>query len=187
MDLLTIFLIAIGLSMDAFGVSVAGGITAKDRKFPLALKMALFFGGFQALMPVLGWILGLGFKSYITGVDHWVAFGLLFVIGCRMIYESTRTEARRKKINAESIWLLLFLSIATSIDALAVGLSFAFLDASIALPAVIIGLVTFAVSFTGVAAGGRLGLVFGNKIEIAGGLILIGIGAKILAQHLYSA
>jgi putative Mn2+ efflux pump MntP len=184
MDIITIIFIAFGLAMDAFAVSVTSGITIKQLKVRNALKIALFFGAFQAFMPVIGWLAGLSLRAIISSVDHWIAFGLLFVVGCKMIYESVKLEPKERTINPLDVSILLMLSIATSIDALAVGVSFAFLKVSIATPVIIIGVVTFILSFTGVYIGDRFGHFFEKKIEIAGGLILIGIGMKILIEHL---
>jgi putative Mn2+ efflux pump MntP len=183
MDIVTILLIAVGLAMDAFAVSVARGIATKSARNNDALKMAISFGSFQAFMPVLGWLAGLGLRDFISGVDHWVAFGLLGFIGCKMIYESVSMEQSEKETKKLTVYVLFVLSIATSIDALAVGLSYAFLNIAIAMPIIIIGTVTFVLSFLGVSFGSKLGHLFENKIEIAGGLILIGIGLKILLEH----
>ncbi len=185
MDVLTIILIAVGLAMDAFAVSIAKGIVVKSHKRRTALLLGLFFGGFQMLMPAIGWLVGLSFKEIIMGIDHWIAFGLLAFIGSKMIYDSTKKE----KIDTEEnlkLHVILTLAIATSIDALMVGLSFAFLKTSILEPILIIGLVTFSLSFTGFFFGCGLGRVFGNRIKVVGGLILIGIGLRILLDHLLS-
>jgi putative Mn2+ efflux pump MntP len=184
MSVLTIILIAFGLAMDAFAVSITSGITVKNLKINNALKIAIFFGLFQAVMPTLGWLTGLSLRDFISGVDHWIAFGLLGSIGCKMIYESTKIGSSKKEINPLNVYVLLMLSIATSIDALAIGVSFAFLKVSIATPVIVIGTVTFLLSFLGVYVGKRIGHFFENKIEIVGGLILIGIGIKILVEHL---
>ena len=170
--------------MDAFAVSITSGLTIKSLKINNALKIAIFFGLFQAIMPLIGWLAGLSFRDFISDVDHWMAFGLLSVIGCKMIYESSKMELNKKKINPLNIYVLLVLSVATSIDALAVGLSLSFLKVSIVLPAVIIGIVTFLLSIIGVYFGNRFGHYFERKIEIFGGLILICIGIKILIEHL---
>jgi len=183
-DIPTILLIALGLAMDAFAVSIAHGMTLKTLRNSTALKMAAFFGSFQAVMPVLGWLVGLSLLDLISGVDHWVAFSLLFFIGCKMIYESFKTTPNEKEQKTLTLSILLMLSIATSIDALAVGLSFAFLKIAIATPIVIIGAVTFLLSFLGVTFGKKLGRFFENKIEIVGGLVLIAIGTKILFEHM---
>ena len=184
MDLFTVVLIAFGLAMDSFAVSITSGISVKTQRINSALKIAAFFGLFQACMPIIGWLAGLSVVEFISGFDHWVAFGLLSLIGCRMIYESIKTEPKKKEINYLSVYVLLMLSVATSIDALAVGLSFAFLRISIATPIIVIGVVTFLLSFLGVFAGHKFGNFFGKRIETVGGLILVGIGIKILVEHL---
>jgi putative Mn2+ efflux pump MntP len=183
MNMITILFIAFGLAMDAFAVSITNGITIKHQRINNALKIGIFFGSFQALMPLIGWLAGLRLRDFISGVDHWVAFGLLSLIGGKMIYESTKI-GDDKEIRSLNLFVLLLLSIATSIDALAVGLSFAFLKISIATPIIVIGIVTFMLSFLGVLVGNRLGHFFEKKMEIVGGLILIGIGIKILIEHL---
>jgi putative Mn2+ efflux pump MntP len=184
MDILTILLIACGLAMDCFTVSITSGIIIKKLHISHAAKIALFFGLFQAVMPCIGWLAGVGLKGFITGVDHWIAFGLLALIGCKMIYESFKVERERKENNPLNIYVLLILSIATSIDALAIGISLAFLNVVIFIPVVIIGVIAFIISFAGVYAGNKFGKILGNKMEIIGGLILIGIGAKILIEHM---
>ena len=184
MDLMTIIIIAFGLAMDAFAVSITSGIAIKKLKMNNALVIALFFGTFQAIMPVVGWLAELSLRSFIAEIDHWIAFGLLSFIGCKMIYESIAVQSNEKRINPLNIYVLFMLSVATSIDALAVGVSFAFLKISIATPVMVIGTITFGLSFLGVFVGNRIGHFFENKIEIAGGLILIGIGVKILIEHL---
>ena len=183
MDMITIIFIAFGLAMDSFAVSIISGITMKHLRIN-ALKTAIFFGAFQAVMPIIGWLAGLNLIDLISGVDHWIAFGLLSLIGCKMIYESSKMDSSEKEINLLNVYVLLILSVATSIDALAVGLSFAFLKISIATPIIAIGTVTFLLSLLGVIAGNRFGHLFEKKIEIVGGLILIGIGIKILVEHL---
>lgn len=180
----TILFIAFGLAMDALAVSITSGISIRRERFNQALKIALFFGSFQAFMPFIGWLTGLRLRDLISGVDHWIAFGLLALIGGKMIYESVRVKASEKEPKPLSLLLLLALSVATSIDALAVGVSFAFLEISIATPVLVIGTVTFLLSFVGVFAGNKVGHFFENKIEIIGGLILISIGIKILIEHL---
>ena len=184
MDAMTIIAIAFGLAMDAFAVSITSGITIKRLKINNALKIALFFGLFQAIMPLVGWLAGLSLKDFISEIDHWIAFGLLSFIGCKMIYESITVQSSKKEINPLNVYVLLVLSVATSIDALAVGISFAFLKVSIVTPVIIIGTVTFLLSYLGVYIGDRIGHFFENKIEIAGGILLIGIGIKILVEGL---
>lgn len=184
MDIVSIIFIAFGLAMDAFAVSITSGLTIKHLRINDAFKIAIFFGSFQAIMPIIGWSAGLSFRNLISGVDHWIAFGLLCLVGCKMIYESSKMEADNKKIDPLNVYVLLMLSIATSIDALAVGLSLSFLNVSIVLPAIIIGVVTFLLSIFGVYFGNRFGHYFERKIEIIGGLILIGIGIRILISHL---
>ncbi len=183
MDLITIILIAVGLAMDTFAVSIAKGIVINRQRRKFALLLGGFFGGFQMLMPAIGWVVGLSFKDIIMGVDHWIAFGLLALIGSKMIYDSTKKDSEK---NEETLRLhsILILAIATSIDALMVGLSFAFLDTSILEPILVIGIVTFSLSVIGFFFGCGLGRVFGNKIKIIGGLILIVIGLKILLEHI---
>ena len=183
-DMLKILLIAIGLAMDTFAVSITNGITVKHRRMPHAFRIAIFFGSFQALMPLFGWLTGRGLRGFISSVDHWVAFGLLSLIGGKMIYESVKSGSGEKGEKSLDVGVLLVLSIATSIDALAVGLSFAFLNVSIVAPILVIGLVTFSLSLLGVLVGNKVGHFFENKIEILGGIILIIIGIKILSEHL---
>ena len=185
MGTLTILFIAFGLAMDAFAVSVTTGLTVKRLRVEHALRMAAFFGIFQAIMPVVGWLAGRGLHDLISHVDHWIAFGLLTAIGCKMIYESTMMESGQRDVDPHSINVLLMLSVATSIDALAVGLSLSLLAVAIVVPALIIGLVTFTLSFLGAYVGERFGHFFEKKIEVLGGLILIGIGTKILIEHLF--
>ncbi len=184
MDILNIIVIALGLAMDAFAVSITSGLTIKNLKIKYAFRIALFFGVFQAFMPLVGWLAGLSLKDFISGVDHWIAFGLLCLIGCKMIYESIKIESSEREINPLNVYVLLVLSVATSIDALVVGVSFAFLMISIATPIIVIGIVTFLLSFVGVFVGNRSGHFFEGKIEIIGGFILISIGIKILIEHL---
>ena len=184
MDLVTILLIAVGLSMDAFAVSITHGITIRHERMNNAFRVGFFFGGFQSLMPVIGWLAGRSLRDFIAGVDHWIAFGLLGFIGGKMIYESLKLDPGKKDNTSLELSTLLLLAIATSIDALAVGVSFAFLKISIITPAVVIGAVTFLLSFLGFLVGNRVGHFFESKIEIVGGIILIGIGIKILIQDL---
>jgi putative Mn2+ efflux pump MntP len=155
-----------------------------EMKVSKAVRVGIFFGTFQALMPVLGWLAGLSVADLIAAVDHWVAFALLAIIGSKMIIESVRLESREKQRDPMNVYLLLTLAVATSIDAFAVGITFALLDVSIVTPIVVIGVVTFSMSFLGVYLGNRVGHLFERRIEIVGGLILIGIGLRILIEHL---
>ncbi|MFH1941878.1 MAG: manganese efflux pump MntP family protein [bacterium] len=184
MDPITIFFIAVGLAMDAFAVSVASGFAIRPFRFRHAFRIALFFGAFQAIMPLLGWALGSRVKEHIQKIDHWAAFGLLFLIGMRMIYESMKMESNPKRIDLLHLPVLFLLSVATSIDAFAVGITLALLKTTIITPRFIIGSVTFILSLIGVIIGDRFGHFFERKIEIAGGCILMGIGVKILVEHL---
>lgn len=188
MGFAALFLIGVGLSMDAFAVSVCKGLnmhgTLNWRDTGL---LALFFGGFQALMPLAGWALGRGFEQYITSIDHWIAFGLLAFIGGHMLWEVWKGEGEEDE-NEEAgplrLGELTLLAIATSIDALAVGITFAFLRVNIVSAISIIGCTTFVLSGVGVMVGHRFGLRYKKKAEIAGGVILILIGVKILLEHL---
>lgn len=185
MDVLVLIGIAVGLSMDALAVSVANGIMIKQLQVRHALRIAFSFGFFQAIMPLIGWAAGITFSGYIKGIDHWVAFALLVLVGCRMIWESVTSLKKDEAVrNCLHFPTLLILSIATSIDALAVGVSFAFLDITIWFPILLIGIITFVICFLGVILGNKLGSIFGNKLGIIGGLVLIGIGLKILLEHL---
>lgn len=185
MDILNIIIIAFGLAMDAFAVSITSGLTIKNLRINYAFRIALLFGLFQAIMPLIGWLSGITIRDFVMNIDHWIAFILLSFIGGKMIYESTRIKSEKITSNPLNIQILLILSIATSIDAFAVGISFAFLQTSIITPIVIIGIVTFILSFIGVFIGDLKGHLFEGKIEIIGGIILIGIGFKILIEHLF--
>ncbi len=184
MDTLTIFIIAFSLAMDAVAVSVSNGISIQHKRTNHAIRIGLSFGLFQAFMPILGWGFGLIVKEFISGIDHWLAFGLLGLIGFKMIYESTKIERERKKVLYLKLWVLLVLSLATSIDAMVVGIGFALLNISIATPVIIIGGVTSMLSFFGFFLGNKIGYYFGKRIEFLGGVILIAIGVKILIDHI---
>jgi putative Mn2+ efflux pump MntP len=184
MSLITILLIGVGLACDAFAVAVACGLAARPLRAAYAFRIAFSFGAFQTLMPVIGWAAGTSLRPLIASFDHWIAFVLLFVIGGRMIYESLAKKNNDSCGKLLSTRGLLVLSVATSIDALAVGISFAFLKESIWFPSFVIGLVTFALCYAGVWLGNRFGHIFENKFEMAGGLILISIGIRILYSHL---
>jgi putative Mn2+ efflux pump MntP len=187
MSLVTIIVIAIGLAMDAFAVAIVSGVAYKRLKVNHAFRIAVFFGGFQAFMPVVGWLCGLTAREFLVNYDHWVVFGLLGAIGTKMIYESFRIKRTEQLSDPMGMLMLLSLSVATSIDALAVGITLSFLGNSIATAAVVIGLVTFILSYLGVYIGKTVGHFFENKIKAVGGLVLIGIGVKILLEHLLSA
>ena len=179
-----IIFIAIGLAADSFAVSVSSGAIIEKLRLRHAMRIAIFFGFFQGLMPWVGWSIGSLAADFIRSIDHWLAFGILSFIGGKMIYESRQlAEDMEKTVNPLNLSILFTLAIATSIDALAVGITFSFLDISIIEPVLIIGAVTFIFSLAGTYIGEFFGHVFEDKIEFAGGLILIGIGCKILLEH----
>ncbi|NMC60470.1 MAG: manganese efflux pump [Candidatus Methanofastidiosa archaeon] len=186
MELFTILLIAIGLSVDALAVSVTSGLVIKNPKINDALKISASFGIFQAFMPLIGWVSGIKISNLISSFDHWIAFFILVFIGIKTIYETTRSESKEKKFNPLDFKVLMALSIATSIDALAVGLSFAFLEIDIVGPFLIIGFVTFIICFIGFFMGDKFGHLFENKVKVIGGAILIIIGFRILIEHVIS-
>ena len=186
MGLLELFLLSVSLAMDCFSVSLASGVILKQPDYRTFFKMAFFFGLFQALMPCLGWAFGYNLQSLIESFDHWLAFGLLALLGVKMIIEGFKPE-EHKSFNPRLMKVILALSVATSIDALAVGMTFAFIDMpliELALAAGIIGVGSFLLSL----AGSYLGIKIGNKLpvppEAVGGAVLIGIGTKILLEHL---
>jgi manganese efflux pump family protein len=178
-----LLLIALGLAMDAFAVSTACGVQVVVLRSGHVLRVALAFGFFQFAMPVIGWLAGSSFSGWLEAVDHWIAFGLLAVIGARMMWESFRDTTVPVKDPTRG-WNLLVLAVATSIDALAVGFSLAFLGISIWVPSLVIGIVAAVLSAVGAVFGCRLGHRFGVWAERAGALVLIGIGVKILLDHL---
>lgn len=185
MQIWELFLIGVSLSMDAFAAAICRGLEMKKFNIKHALVIALLFGGFQALMPFLGWLLGKQFASYIESFDHWIAFSLLVLIGGKMIFDSFKKEEVASGVTDKlNFPKLLLMAIATSIDALAVGVTFAFLGASIGVSVAVIGGVTFAISFAGVAIGKLIGGRFKNKAELIGGIVLVLIGVKILLQHM---
>lgn len=185
MEILTVILLAIGLSFDSFAVSVYSGLTLPEIRFFQAVKIALFLAVFQSAMPLIGWLIGSNMKSVIEPVDHWVAFVLLGLIGGKMIYEGFSNPVTREIKNPLKIRVILTLSLATSIDALAVGFSFAAILDHILILVFIIGVVTFLASMLGILLGKKTGTIISHYAEIAGGLILIAIGAKILIEHLF--
>ncbi len=184
MDLLTPALIGIGLSMDCFAVSLAIGTTTKTRLIYAAAIIALCFSAFQAGMTIIGWAAGVSLIGFISAYDHWVAFILLAIVGGKMIWEGIRGSEDQAPIERIRIVPLIVLSFATSIDALAVGISFGVLQTAVFIPAIIIGVVCFGISFAGVMLGERLESFLGNKMEIFGGVILILIGLRILMEHM---
>ncbi len=183
MGIFEIVLIGLGLAMDAFAVSICKGLSMKKMNWKNAIIIALYFGIFQALMPIIGYWLGTTFSSLVENVDHWIAFILLVIIGGNMIKDSfdDECEKRNEKIDFKT---MIILAIATSIDALAVGVTFAFFKTNIVLAVSIIGIITFILSLIGVKIGNHFGDKFQNKAELTGGIILIIIGIKILLEHL---
>lgn len=185
---LELFLIGVGLSMDAFAVSICKGLGMEKVNKKHTFLIGLYFGGFQALMPFLGWALGIRFQKYITAVDHWIAFFLLLFIGGKMVIEAVREKEEEDTCQKKDMPLdhreMFMLAVATSIDALAVGITFAFLNVSIVEAITIIGCTTFVLSIIGVLVGNFFGTRYKKKAEIIGGVILILIGLKILLEHL---
>lgn len=189
MSLWELVLIGIGLSMDAFAVSLCKGLGMKKINYRHGLIIALFFGVFQGIMPLIGWLLGTQFERYITSVDHWIAFVLLAYIGGKMVWDALHEKEDEKealddlsqKLDVKELFVL---AIATSIDALAVGITFAFLQVNIVPAVSLIAVITFTISFVGVLIGNKFGNRFQSKAEIAGGVVLILIGVKILLEHL---
>lgn len=183
MGILELFLLAVGLSMDAFAVAICKGLALKQVKPAQMALVGLWFGGFQALMPVVGYFVGVQFKDAITAIDHWIAFVLLAIIGGNMIREAFSREEEEADASL-SFKKMLPLAVATSIDALAVGVSFAFLDVQIGIAASFIGVVTFLLSAAGVKVGSLFGAKYKQRAELVGGVILVLLGVKILLEHL---
>ncbi|MCI8291134.1 MAG: manganese efflux pump [Clostridia bacterium] len=183
MGVVELVLLSIGLAMDAFAVSICKGISIKKMSFKKASIIGLWFGGFQALMPIIGYFLGTTFESFLTSVDHWIAFVLLVFIGGKMIKDAfdKKTEECSDDI---SFKIMLVLAIATSIDALAVGITFAFLNVNLIFAITLIGITSFVLSFFGAKIGNRFGSKYEKKAEFIGGFILILLGLKILLEHL---
>lgn len=186
MGIVAIILIAVGLSFDSFAVSVCTGLLVNRIKFWQATKIAITLALFQAAMPLLGWLVGVQLEGYVKDFDHWIAFGLLSIIGARMIYESLKPEEERKEFNPFKASVLVGMALSTSIDALVVGITLAFIEINIYLAVAIIGFVTYVAAMLGMLFGKKAGNLFGKKMEIVGGLILVGLGIKILLEHLYS-
>ena len=188
MGLFELVLIAIGLSMDAFAVSVCKGLGMNRVKRSDAFLIAFFFGAFQCLMPIIGWVLGAQFEKFIVPVDHWIAFVLLGIIGVQMIREALEKDEGCAECGCQKklkIGELTLLAIATSIDALVIGITFGLLSVKIIPSASLIGVITFLISFAGVYIGNRFGTVYKKKAELTGGIILILIGLKVLVEHLF--
>ena len=187
MGLFEVIMIGVGLSMDAFAASVCKGLAMRRLNVKNMLVIALFFGGFQAMMPCIGWFLGKQFEEYITSFDHWVAYALLAFIGGKMIFDVFRggeENSSGEKNDCLNIKEILTLAVATSIDALAVGISFAFLQVNIIKAVSVIGVTTFVLSAAGVVIGNMFGARYEKKATLAGGIILVLIGLKILLEHL---
>ena len=185
MSFLELFIIAVGVSMDAFAVSICKGLSVRKLRSRYVFSVAMWFGGFQALMPLLGYFLGVSFAEYVTEYDHWISFVLLAIIGGKMIKESFEDES--VEMNPDfSFKTMLALAVATSIDALAVGVSFAFLKVNIWLAVLLIGVTTAGFSGAGIVIGNSFGARYKSKAELAGGVILVLIGIKIFVQHLLS-
>ncbi|MFZ4545974.1 MAG: manganese efflux pump MntP family protein [Bacteroidales bacterium] len=184
MELLTILLIAISLSFDTFAVSISSGLILKKIDFINASKIAITLAVFQAAMPLIGWILGSSIKDYAESFDHWIAFGILSLLGGKMIYESFSSSPEDRSFNPLDIKVMVGMAIATSIDALVVGFSFALLDYKILLSIGIIGAVTYIVAMLGMLFGKNIGSRLGQRMEMLGGIMLILIGLKILIEHI---
>jgi putative Mn2+ efflux pump MntP len=181
MNMFELLFIAVGLSMDAFAISVCIGLAAKDRSFKEAFVAGMYFGGSQAAMPLLGYAVGSGWAENITTYDHWVAFAVLLLIGAKMIkgsFDKTRVTSPSLEFGS-----MMPLAVATSVDALAVGVSFSFLNVNIIPAALLIGAVTFSLSVSGVKAGNTFGMRYKSKAELAGGVILVLMGLKIILEH----
>jgi len=185
LDILSIIIIALGLSMDAFAVSLSAGFINKNLKRRYFFISSLSFGLFQGFMPLIGWYLGITLSKFINTVDHWIAFILLIIIGARMIYESSHLNKKEVNIDLSNFNNLMILSVATSIDALSIGISLSFLKVSIYKPALMIGVITFIISLIGVFLGVIIGKFFGKKMGIVGGVLLILIGLRILFSHIW--
>ena len=184
MDLLTLLTLAVGLAMDAFAVSICKGLAMREKVLKKGIIVGLWFGGFQALMPTIGFFLGTQFKDQITSIDHWIAFVLLGMIGINMVKEALSNDEEQAD-DSIAVKEMFMLAVATSIDALAVGITFAFLNVHIVSAAAMIGVCTFLISFAGVKIGNIFGTKYKSKAELAGGIILILLGFKILFEHLH--
>ena len=184
MSIWELTVLALGLAMDAFAVSVCKGLSMEKTDLKKSCTVGIWFGGFQALMPVIGYFLGISFAEYITAVDHWIAFALLFIIGAKMLKEGIFSKEEKADASL-SFKTMLVLAVATSIDALAVGITFAFLKVNVWAAVALIGGITFITSAAGLKIGNVFGLKFKSKAEIAGGIVLIAIGLILLIEHLF--
>lgn len=185
MDIFSLILLSFALAMDAFAVSLCKGFSVKKLEFKHYFITGIYFGGFQALMPALGYVLGISFESFVKQVDHWIAFILLGLIGAKMIKEGLENDACDSNANNFEAKIMFALALATSIDAFAVGVSFAFLSVNLILALFLIGSITFIACVFALKIGNRFGLFFKNKAEILGGIVLILLGLKILITHLF--
>jgi putative Mn2+ efflux pump MntP len=184
MSFISIFLIALALSMDAFSVAMALGAAGRGHSSGTVIRLATAFGLFQFVMPIVGWLLGKTIVSYIADYDHWIAFGPLTVVGIRMIKAYFDRDEKERLKDPTKGWSLLILSIATSIDALAVGVSLAFFDVNIYYASAVIGIVCFTITAVGMIFGKALSRILGKKAVLLGGIVLIGIGIKIVVEHM---
>ncbi len=184
MEPLTLAFIALALAMDAFAVSLAAGITLHPVSKRQLFRLGFHFGLFQGMMPIIGWLAGLTVQSFISAYDHWVAFGLLSFVGGKMIHDAFHDGEEAEKTDPTRGLTMVMLSIATSIDALAVGLSLAVIGVTIWTPALVIAFTASVLTVTGMLLGGRIGMIWGKRVEVVGGLLLIAIGLKILIEHL---
>lgn len=185
MEVISIILLALGLSVDSFAASICSGLAIKEIRFFQAVKIAFFLAIFQGGMPILGWFTGWQLKDLIKDFDHWIAFILLVGLGSKMVYESLTCKDSNSSFNPLNFIVLIGISVATSIDALVIGFSLALIDVVIWFPAIIIGAVTFIASMLGMLLGKKIGSQLSQKFEIAGGIVLIFIGVKILIEHLF--
>lgn len=184
MEPITLLFIALALAMDAFAVSLAAGVALHPVSRRQLFRLGFHFGLFQGMMPIIGWLAGLTVQSMISAYDHWIAFGLLAFVGGKMIHEAFADGEETKKTDPTRGLTMVMLSIATSIDALAVGLSLAVIGVDIWTPALVIALTASTLTVTGMLLGGRIGMIWGKRVEVVGGLLLVGIGLKILVEHL---
>ena len=184
MEPLTLIFIALALAMDAFAVALGAGVVLHPVSKRQLFRLGFHFGLFQGMMPVLGWLAGLSVQSIISAYDHWIAFGLLSFVGGKMIYEAFDDDEEKEKTDPTRGATMVMLSVATSIDALAVGLSLAVIGVTIWTPALVIGITAAILTVVGMLLGGKIGMIWGKRVEVIGGLVLIAIGLKILTEHL---